>query len=149
MNIFSTMCRCTFRRPSAAFHFIYNLEWFIKTLSTTNQTISIIPYSLSFVSLDWTCNFFLFVYFALKCLIGDEKVMCIQYWPPALDKTEVYGDIHIGIVKEEQLANFQIRTFRIWKQNSSVSDTKTYFPITSILIRFCFNIPHAHIVKFN
>lgn len=49
------------------------------------------------------------------------QVMCIQYWPPALDKTEVYGDIHIGIVKEEQLANFQIRTFRIWKQNHEVS----------------------------
>lgn len=47
--------------------------------------------------------------------------MCIQYWPPALDKTEVYGDIYIGIVKEEQLANFQIRTFRIWKQNPDVS----------------------------
>lgn len=47
--------------------------------------------------------------------------MCIQYWPAALDKTEVYGDIHIGIVAEEQLANFQIRTFRIWKENLDVS----------------------------
>lgn len=47
--------------------------------------------------------------------------MCIQYWPPALDKTEVYGDIHIGIETEEQLANFQIRTFRIWKENLDVS----------------------------
>lgn len=46
--------------------------------------------------------------------------MCIQYWPPAQDKTEVYGDIHIGIYKEEQLANFQIRTFRIWKENAEV-----------------------------
>lgn len=46
--------------------------------------------------------------------------MCIQYWPPALDKTEVYGDIHIGIIREEQLANFQIRTFRIWKENLEV-----------------------------
>lgn len=44
----------------------------------------------------------------------------MQYWPPALDKTEVYGDIHIGIVNEEQLANFQIRTFRIWKENAEV-----------------------------
>lgn len=49
--------------------------------------------------------------------------MCIQYWPPALDKTEVYGDIHIGIVREEQLANFQIRTFKIWKEKSDVSET--------------------------
>lgn len=47
--------------------------------------------------------------------------MCMQYWPPALDKLEVYGDINLGIVKEEQLANFQIRTFRIWKLNDDVS----------------------------
>lgn len=47
--------------------------------------------------------------------------MCIQYWPPSQDKTEVYGDIHIGIYKEEQLANFQIRTFRIWKESAEVS----------------------------
>ena len=57
------------------------------------------------------------------------QVMCIQYWPPALDKTEVYGDIHIGIVKEEQLANFQIRTFRIWKENLEVCAA---FPIFTI-----------------
>ncbi len=44
----------------------------------------------------------------------------MQYWPPALDKQEVYGDIHIGIVNEEQLANFQIRTFKIWKLNPDV-----------------------------
>lgn len=46
--------------------------------------------------------------------------MCIQYWPPALDKEETYGDIHIGIVKEEQLANFHIRTFRIFKKSLDV-----------------------------
>lgn len=50
--------------------------------------------------------------------------MCMQYWPPALDKKEVYGDIYIGIDKEEQLANFHIRTFRIWKQKEDVR-TKT------------------------
>lgn len=43
--------------------------------------------------------------------------MCMQYWPPALDKTERYGEIHIGIESQEQLANFHIRTFRIWKQD--------------------------------
>lgn len=48
------------------------------------------------------------------------QVMCMQYWPPALDKKERYGDIHIGIDKEEQLANFHIRTFRIWKQDVDV-----------------------------
>lgn len=47
----------------------------------------------------------------------------MQYWPPALDKQEVYGDIHIGIVNEEQLANFQIRTFRVWKLTADVRKT--------------------------
>lgn len=47
----------------------------------------------------------------------------MQYWPPALDKEEIYGDIHIGIDKEEQLANFHIRTFRIWKIGPDVSFT--------------------------
>lgn len=54
--------------------------------------------------------------------LASPQVMCIQYWPPAIDKTETYGDIHIGIVKEEQLANFQIRTFRIWKETAEVSE---------------------------
>lgn len=44
----------------------------------------------------------------------------MQYWPPAIDKQEVYGDIHIGIVNEEQLANFQIRTFKVWKLTPEV-----------------------------
>lgn len=48
------------------------------------------------------------------------QVMCMQYWPPSLEKKEVYGDIYISIDKEEQLANFHIRTFRIWKQNADV-----------------------------
>lgn len=49
----------------------------------------------------------------------------MQYWPPALDKQEVYGDIHIGIVNEEQLANFQIRTFRVWKLTPNVRKSMT------------------------
>lgn len=61
------------------------------------------------------------------------QVMCIQYWPPALEKTEVYGDIHIGIVNEEQLANFQIRTFRIWKETLDVSPNSSNIHLT---IRF-------------
>lgn len=51
----------------------------------------------------------------------------MQYWPPALDKKEVYGDIYIGIDKEEQLANFHIRTFRIWKQNEDVCQASFLF----------------------
>ncbi|XP_055320351.1 receptor-type tyrosine-protein phosphatase U isoform X2 [Sitodiplosis mosellana] len=72
------------------------------------------------------------------------KVMCIQYWPPALDKTEMYGDIHIGIVAEEQLANFQIRTFRIWKQNAEGGVTEE-----RQIIQFHYTEWHSHTNPFS
>lgn len=49
------------------------------------------------------------------------KVMCVQYWPASKDRDESYGDIFIGVSKEEQLANFQIRTFRIYRKTGDVS----------------------------
>lgn len=36
------------------------------------------------------------------------KVMCVQYWPASKEKDECYGVVHIGVVKEEELANFKI-----------------------------------------
>ncbi len=48
------------------------------------------------------------------------KVMCVQYWPASKDKDETYGDVHIGVVKEEELANFHIRTFRLYKMENGV-----------------------------
>lgn len=49
--------------------------------------------------------------------------MCVQYWPPSKDKDESYGDIYLGIAKEEQLANFHIRTFHVYKKQFDVSIT--------------------------
>ncbi|XP_031622627.1 receptor-type tyrosine-protein phosphatase kappa isoform X1 [Contarinia nasturtii] len=72
------------------------------------------------------------------------KVMCIQYWPPSLDKTEVYGDIHIGIVAEEQLANFQIRTFRIWKENLDGAITEE-----RQILQFHYTEWHSHTNPFS
>lgn len=46
--------------------------------------------------------------------------MCVQYWPPSKDKDECYGDIHVGVVQEEELANFHIRTFRLYKKEGEV-----------------------------
>lgn len=51
--------------------------------------------------------------------------MCVQYWPASKDKDECYGElpeyqIHIGVMKEEELANFHIRTFRIYKMHNNV-----------------------------
>lgn len=43
--------------------------------------------------------------------------MCVQYWPPNKEKEEIYGDMHITIQSEEELANFHIRTFRLFKLN--------------------------------
>lgn len=46
--------------------------------------------------------------------------MCVQYWPPSKEKHEVYGDIGVSILQEEELANFHIRTFRLYKQDGDV-----------------------------
>lgn len=46
------------------------------------------------------------------------KVMCVQYWPPNTEVHETYGDININTVAEEQLANFHIRKFRLYKVNA-------------------------------
>lgn len=43
--------------------------------------------------------------------------MCVQYWPPNREKEEIYGDVHITVQSEEELANFHIRTFRLFKVN--------------------------------
>lgn len=48
--------------------------------------------------------------------------MCVQYWPPNKEKDETYGDISVGIVQEEELANFHIRTFRLYKTEKDVSE---------------------------
>lgn len=49
------------------------------------------------------------------------KVMCCQYWPASKEKDERYGEIYIGVEKEEELANFHIRTFRLYKMKNNVS----------------------------
>lgn len=49
------------------------------------------------------------------------KVMCVQYWPPAKEKFEMYGDLEVRILHEEELANFHIRTIRLCKMSGTVS----------------------------
>lgn len=43
--------------------------------------------------------------------------MCVQYWPPNTDKDEEYGGIGVSVLKEEELANFHIRTIKLWKKD--------------------------------
>ena len=41
--------------------------------------------------------------------IGDFILRCVQYWPAAKNREEVYGGVGITVESEEQLANFMIR----------------------------------------
>jgi len=71
--------------------------------------------------------------------------MCVQYWPASKDKDETYGDLHIGIAKEEQLANFQIRTFRLYKKDGDVSIFFSFIIILlHVLIKFLFFLIENH-----
>ncbi|KAK1120354.1 hypothetical protein K0M31_012337 [Melipona bicolor] len=47
------------------------------------------------------------------------RVMCVQYWPASKDKDEEYGGIGVSVLKEEELANFHIRTIRLYKKNEN------------------------------
>lgn len=45
--------------------------------------------------------------------------MCVQYWPASKDKDEEYGGIGVSVLKEEELANFHIRTIKLYKKNEN------------------------------
>jgi hypothetical protein len=58
---------------------------------------------------EWCC--------VLTTVQGDMskplcRVMCVQYWPAAKNREEVYGGVGVTVEVEEQLANFMIRTIR-------------------------------------
>lgn len=46
--------------------------------------------------------------------------MCVQYWPASNELEETYGGIHIKVIQEEELANFRIRNFRLYKKQNEV-----------------------------
>ncbi|XP_026473499.1 receptor-type tyrosine-protein phosphatase kappa isoform X1 [Ctenocephalides felis] len=70
------------------------------------------------------------------------KVMCVQYWPASKEKDECYGGIHIGVLQEEELANFHIRTFRLYKKNfDEVTEERT-------LLQFHYTEWHSHSCPF-
>lgn len=41
----------------------------------------------------------------------------MQYWPASKDKHEDYGGIGVSVLAEEELANFHIRTIKIYKKD--------------------------------
>ncbi|XP_069361676.1 uncharacterized protein Ptp36E isoform X2 [Maniola hyperantus] len=71
------------------------------------------------------------------------KVMCVQYWPPNKEKDETYGDISVGIVQEEELANFHIRTFRLYKTEKDVVVEERY------ILQFHYTQWHSHTCPFS
>ncbi|CAH2042192.1 unnamed protein product, partial [Iphiclides podalirius] len=71
------------------------------------------------------------------------KVMCVQYWPPNKEKDETYGDISVGIVQEEELANFHIRTFRLYKSEKEVVVEERF------ILQFHYTQWHSHTCPFS
>ncbi|KAG6451693.1 hypothetical protein O3G_MSEX007285 [Manduca sexta] len=71
------------------------------------------------------------------------KVMCVQYWPPNKEKDETYGDISVGIVQEEELANFHIRTFRLYKSEKDVVVEERF------ILQFHYTQWHSHTCPFS
>ncbi|EDS33877.1 receptor protein tyrosine phosphatase [Culex quinquefasciatus] len=82
---------------------------YIVTQGPTEETV------LDFWRMVWQENCSAIV--MLTKTFDFTKVMCVQYWPPNREKEEIYGDIHITVQSEEELANFHIRTFRLFKVN--------------------------------
>ncbi|KAK6617293.1 hypothetical protein RUM44_005624 [Polyplax serrata] len=71
------------------------------------------------------------------------KVMCVQYWPASKDKSEYYGDIEVKILHEEELANFHIRTIKLFKYaDSVVVEDRT-------LLQFHYTEWHSHCCPFS
>ena len=61
--------------------------------------------------------------------------MCVQYWPALVDKEETYGGIHVTVLKEEQLANFVIRSIRL-RHGTEVRDCRSgcLFYVNALLV---------------
>ncbi|KAG5874202.1 hypothetical protein JTB14_036911 [Gonioctena quinquepunctata] len=70
------------------------------------------------------------------------RVMCVQYWPASKEIEEAYGGIHIQILREEELANFHIRTFRLCKKDEKgITEDRT-------ILQFHYTQWHSHSCPF-
>jgi protein tyrosine phosphatase len=41
------------------------------------------------------------------------RVMCAQYWPSSINKTEQYGHFQVTLLDEEKFADYVIRTVKL------------------------------------
>lgn len=58
----------------------------------------------------------------------------MQYWPASKDKDEEYGGIGVSVLKEEELANFHIRTIKLYKKNGN--DVSVFLLLPERIISF-------------
>ncbi|XP_055381732.1 receptor-type tyrosine-protein phosphatase kappa [Condylostylus longicornis] len=71
------------------------------------------------------------------------KVMCVQYWPPNAETHESYGEVNVHMVKEEQLANFHIRHFRLYMaQLGALVEER-------LILQFHYTEWHSHTCPFS
>ncbi|CAD6227442.1 GSCOCG00001126001-RA-CDS, partial [Cotesia congregata] len=73
-----------------------------------------------------------------------SRVMCVQYWPANKDKDEEYGGICVSVLKEEELANFHIRTIKLYKKNANEEITEE-----RTLLQFHYTEWHSHTCPFS
>ncbi|XP_063226218.1 receptor-type tyrosine-protein phosphatase kappa [Bacillus rossius redtenbacheri] len=72
------------------------------------------------------------------------KVMCMQYWPASKELSETHGGIVVSIAREEELANFHIRTFRLTKMEEGATvETERR------ILQFHYTQWHSHTCPFS
>ncbi|KAJ8880031.1 hypothetical protein PR048_020653, partial [Dryococelus australis] len=88
----------------------------------------------------------------VSVLYMKAVVMCMQYWPASKELSETHGGINISIAREEELANFHIRTFRLAKMEegalTSVCVLQTVETERKIL-QFHYTQWHSHTCPFS
>lgn len=56
--------------------------------------------------------------------------MCVQYWPANLGTFDEYFGIKVELLKEEELANFQMRTLKVTK----AGEVRLFFVVVPSII---------------
>lgn len=63
------------------------------------------------------------------------QVMCVQYWPAMVGCSDHYEGIKVDLLKEEQLANFMIRTIKLSLEENVSYPFVPYFSFLSNHVR--------------
>ena len=58
------------------------------------------------------------------------QVMCVQYWPAMVGCSDHYEGMKVDLLKEEQLANFMIRTIRLSLEDNVSCFIAVFFRIS-------------------